>query len=293
MEKQKKAKNKVVASADNQTVLMDTELEQEDEKSDEDGQQLHRPSNIVVVRDGGKVLVPVSSLKSTEKEATDSNDFAMATRLRSKDKEVRKSQKAKGGKQPALAAVQKGTPGAAATKSPNNNTPTATSGQKRTSPRRSSSGKKTPPSTAPSATKKTPSKSSSAQKSTPSNTSTGKRSTQSKSSGVSVSRASKKRKERSSDDNRSSKKKKVTVPSSAIPSNAEDDDIVEIVDGSQVRASEVHIVEVAESSQVYEADQPFRPIIRVDDSKVQAHKKLFYEQLEGHYSNMKTFNLMT
>jgi hypothetical protein len=50
---------------------------------------------------------------------------------------------------------------------------------------------------------------------------------------------------------------------------------------------------VAESSQVYEADQPFRPIVRADDAKLQAHKKLFYEQLEGHYSNMKTFNLMT
>jgi hypothetical protein len=36
-------------------------------------------------------------------------------------------------------------------------------------------------------------------------------------------------------------------------------------------ASEVQIVEVAERSQVYEADQPFRPIIRVDDAKVQAH----------------------
>ena len=174
MEKQKKAKNKVVASADNQTVLMDSELEQEDEKSDEDGQQLHCPSNVVVVRDGGKVLVPVSSLKSTEKEATDSNDFAVATRLCSKDKEVRKSQKAKGGKQPALAAVQKGTPGAVATKSPSNNTLTATSGQKRTSPRRSSSGKKTPPSKSSSEKKMTPSKSSIVKKTTPSKTSTEK-----------------------------------------------------------------------------------------------------------------------
>jgi hypothetical protein len=58
-----------VASADNQTVLMDSELEHEDEKSIEAGQQLHRPSNIVVVRDGGKVLVPVSSLKSTGNES--------------------------------------------------------------------------------------------------------------------------------------------------------------------------------------------------------------------------------
>jgi hypothetical protein len=142
VEKQKKTKNTVMASADNQTVLLDSELEQEDEKSDEEGQQLHRPSNVVVVRDGGKVLVPVSSLKSTEKKATDIDDFAVATRLRSKDKEVQKSQKAKGGKQPAVAAVQKGTPGAAAPKSPKNNTPTATSGQTRTSPRKSSSGKR-------------------------------------------------------------------------------------------------------------------------------------------------------
>ncbi len=58
-------------------------------------------------------------------------------------------------------------------------------------------------------------------------------------------------------------------------------------------ANEFQIVEVAESSQVYEADQPFRPNIRVDDAKVQAHKRLFYEQLEGDYSNLKTFNLMT
>jgi hypothetical protein len=49
----------------------------------------------------------------------------------------------------------------------------------------------------------------------------------------------------------------------------------------------------AQISQVYEADEPFRPIITVDDAKVQAHKWLFYEQLEGHYSNIKTFNLMT
>jgi hypothetical protein len=31
----------------------------------------------------------------------------------------------------------------------------------------------------------------------------------------------------------------------------------------------------------------------VDDAKAQAHKSLFYEQLEGHYTNLKTFNLMT
>jgi hypothetical protein len=31
----------------------------------------------------------------------------------------------------------------------------------------------------------------------------------------------------------------------------------------------------------------------VDDTKVQAHKKLFYEQLEGHHNNLKTFSLMT
>jgi hypothetical protein len=34
-------KNKVVASADNQTVVIDSELEQQEEKSDEDGQQEH------------------------------------------------------------------------------------------------------------------------------------------------------------------------------------------------------------------------------------------------------------
>ncbi len=56
--------------------------------------------------------------------------------------------------------------------------------------------------------------------------------------------------------------------------------------------NEVQIVEVAESSQVYEADQPFRPIVSVDDPKVQAPKRLFYEQLEGHCSTLKTFNLM-
>jgi hypothetical protein len=103
----------------------------------------------------------------------------------------------------------------------------------------------------------------------------------------------KNRKEWSPVGNTSSKKKKVTVPSNAVPSNAEEDDIIELGDGSQVMASEVQIVEVAESSQVYEADQPFRPIIRVDDAKVQAHERLFYEQLEGHYSNLKMFNLMT
>ena len=58
-------------------------------------------------------------------------------------------------------------------------------------------------------------------------------------------------------------------------------------------AIEVQIVEVADSSQVYVADQPFRSIKRVDDAKVQAHKRLFHEQLEGHYTNLEIFNLMT
>jgi hypothetical protein len=77
-------------------------------------------------------------------------------------------------------------------------------------------------------------------------------------------------------------RKKIKVPSSAVPSNADDSDIVKLADGTQVMASEVQIIEVADSSQVYEADQPFRPVIRVDNAKVQAHKRLFYEQLEGH-----------
>jgi hypothetical protein len=81
---------------------------------------------VVVVRDGGKVLVPVSSLKSTEKEATDSNEFAVATHIRSKDKKAKMSQMANHGKQPALAAVgQKGTPTAAAPEVAMNNTPNA------------------------------------------------------------------------------------------------------------------------------------------------------------------------
>ncbi len=239
-------------------------------------------------------MVPVSSLKSTEKEVTDCNEFAVATHIRSKDKKAKTLQMANCGKQPALAAVgQKGTPTAAAPEVAMNNTPSATSGYKRSSPRRISSGKKTPPSKSSSGKKMTPTKSSSATKTTPSKTSTRKKSTQSKSSGASVNCASKKRKEWSSDGNTTSKKKKVTVPSSAVPSNAEEDDTTELGDGSQVMASEVQIVEVAESSQVYEVDQPFKPIIRVDDAKVQAHKRLFYEQLEGHYSNLKTFNLMT
>ncbi len=160
-----------------------------------------------------------------------------------------------------------------------NQTPTATSGQKRSSPRKTSSGKKTPPSKPSSGKKKIPAKSSSGKKNTPSKDSIGKKSSTSK--------------EQSSDGNMLSKKKKEKVPSIAVPSNAEDSDIVKLDDGSQVMASEAQIVEVAESSQVYEADEPFRPIIRVDDAKVQAHKWLFYEQLEGHYSNIKTFNLMT
>lgn len=47
---------------------------------------------------------------------------------------------------------------------------------------------------------------------------------------------------------------------------------------------------MADSSQVYEVAQPFRP---VDDAKIQANNRLFYKQLEGHYTNLKTFNLMT
>jgi hypothetical protein len=200
---------------------------------------------------------------------------------------------AKRGKQSALAAVgQKGTRRAVAPEIAINNTPNSLSGQKRSSPKRTSSGKKTYPLKSSSEKKMTPSKSCSVKKNTPSKTSTGKKSAQSKISGASAS-DTKKRKERFSDGNTSSKKKKVTVPSSAVPSNTEDDDVIELGDGSQVMASEVQIVEVAERSQVYEADQPFRPIIRVDDAKVQAHKRLFYEQLEGHYFNLKTFSLMT
>jgi hypothetical protein len=101
----KKAKKKVVVPADNQTVVIDSEVEQEEKKSDEDGPKEQHPSNLVVVRDGGKVLVPFSSLKSIKMEATDINEFAVAARLRSKDKKAKTSQKAKGGKQPALAAV--------------------------------------------------------------------------------------------------------------------------------------------------------------------------------------------
>ncbi len=44
-----------------------------------------------MVRDGSKDLVPFSSLKSTEKEATDINEFALATRPHSKDKKAKKS----------------------------------------------------------------------------------------------------------------------------------------------------------------------------------------------------------
>jgi hypothetical protein len=191
-----------------------------------DDASIKHPSYVVVVRDGGKVLVPFSVLQSDEQEFSGNNTSVVATHLCSKDKASKQSQ----------------------------------------------SGKET----------------------TPSKTSTGKKaSTQSKSSGATATTTSKKRKERSSDVDMCSRNKITKVASNVVPSNADDSEIVELADGTQVTASEVQIVEVADSSQVYEADQPFRPIVRVDDAKVRAHKRLFYEQLEGHYTNLKTFKLMT
>lgn len=49
-------------------------------------------------------------------------------------------------------------------------------------------------------------------------------------------------------------KKKKKVPISVIPTNDDNDDSVELLDGNHVIASEIQIVEMAESSQVCEAD---------------------------------------
>jgi hypothetical protein len=51
-----------------------------------------------------------------------------------------------------------------------------------------------------------------------------------------------------------SRNKKTKVASNAVPSNADDSDTVVLADGTQVMASEVQIVEVDDSSQVYGAD---------------------------------------
>jgi hypothetical protein len=47
--------NKTVAPADNQTVEIASEVEHENEESNEEGGKQQYPSNVVVVRDGGKV----------------------------------------------------------------------------------------------------------------------------------------------------------------------------------------------------------------------------------------------
>ncbi len=131
----------IVAPADNQTMLPVSEEEDVEENSDEAGTQQKHPSNVVVVRDGGKVLVPLLSIQSNEKESSGINDSAVATHLHIKDKTVNQSQMAKGNKQPVLAAAaQKGIPSAAAAQAAKKNTQTATSGQKRSSPSRSSHG---------------------------------------------------------------------------------------------------------------------------------------------------------
>ncbi len=187
------------------------------------------------------------------------------------------------------AAVQKGTPRAATAEAAKKITPNATSGQKRSSPTKTSSGKLTHTSKTSSGEKAAPSKSSCGNKMTPSKTCSGKNgaptkstsgkktnsqkntSNSNKTSGVDENIASKK----ASSDGTMPSKKNTKITSSVLPTNANDNDIVGLAYGTQVIASEVQIVEVAEGSQVYEADQPFRPIIRVDDAKVQAHKKLF------------------
>jgi hypothetical protein len=93
-----------------------------------------------VVRDGGKVLVPLSSLHSDKIESSDKNDSAVANFLCSKGKMAEMSQNTKK-KKPAIApTAQKGTPRAAALEAANNKIPTATSGQKRSIPRKTSSG---------------------------------------------------------------------------------------------------------------------------------------------------------
>jgi hypothetical protein len=53
------------------------------------------PSNVVAVRDGGKVWVPLSSLQSDEIKSLDNNDSAVANHLCRKDKMTEKSQNTK------------------------------------------------------------------------------------------------------------------------------------------------------------------------------------------------------
>ncbi len=73
--------NAVVAPANNQTMVLPNELEHEEEKSDGEGEQQQPPSNVVVVRDGdgGKVLVPLSSLQSDGNESSDKSNFTLVT----------------------------------------------------------------------------------------------------------------------------------------------------------------------------------------------------------------------
>ncbi len=85
---------KVVDPADNRTMVIASEVEHEEEKSDDDGPQEQCPS-VAVVRDGGKVLVPFSSLKSAEEEATDINESAVATHLCSKAKKPKSHKRLK------------------------------------------------------------------------------------------------------------------------------------------------------------------------------------------------------
>ncbi len=83
--------------------------------------QHQHPSTVVLVRNGGKALVPVFSLYSNEEECAEvvtkvtSNqiDFAVATKLCSKGQTSKKRQKAKRGKYPVeTETAKKGTPDA-------------------------------------------------------------------------------------------------------------------------------------------------------------------------------------
>jgi hypothetical protein len=61
----------LVAPADNQTMVPPSELEHDEEKIEEEEMQEQHPSNVVVVKNGGKILVPVSSLLSNEEECSE------------------------------------------------------------------------------------------------------------------------------------------------------------------------------------------------------------------------------
>ncbi len=137
-----------MAPAGNQTMVPPSKLEHDEEKSGEEETQEQHPSKVVGVRDGGKVLVLVSSFHSNEEECTEvviknQKDSVVATQLCSKYKTIKKSQKAKCGKQHVVAAAaQKCTPKPLEAEAAKKGTPNATSGQKRSSPTKTSNGKK-------------------------------------------------------------------------------------------------------------------------------------------------------